>query len=231
LSKIFLYKALCPRLHWGLITGEAAMVSSRTHSVSEWLAQLRDGDRDVAQQLWERYFRRLVGLAAKKLRGVPRRAADEEDVALSAFDSFCRGLENGRFPQLRDRNNLWSLLVAITARKAQLLVRHEGRQKRGGNAVLDEAALAGPAGADSGLLKLEHVIGNEPAPEFAAEVADEYRRLIALLPGAELRSVAQWKMEGYTNQEIAGLLGCTIRSVERKLRVVRSLWEPEASAE
>src|SRR5438105_11118264 len=116
------------------------MTASRADAGSEWLDQLRAGDWAVAQKLWERYFRRLVGLAAKKLRGVPRRAADEEDVALSAFDSFCRGLEDGRFPQLRDRNNLWALLVTITARKARKVVRREGRQKRGGNAVLDEAA-------------------------------------------------------------------------------------------
>ena len=167
----------------------------------------------------------LVGLAARKLRGVPRRAADEQDVALSAFASFCRGLEAGRFPQLRDRNNLWALLVTITAQGAQL-IRHEGQQKRGGNAVLDEAALKDPASSGSGLLSLEHVIDNEPTPEFAAEVADEYRRLLACLPDDELQSVAQWKMEGHTNEEIAARLGCALRSVERKLRVIRTLWDP-----
>ena len=46
-----------------------------------------------------------------------RRAADEEDVALSAFDSFCRGAEQGRFPQLDGRDDLWHLLVVITVRK------------------------------------------------------------------------------------------------------------------
>jgi DNA-directed RNA polymerase specialized sigma24 family protein len=178
------------------------------------------------QGLWERYFRRLVGLAARKLRGVPRCAANEEDVALSAFDSFCRGLEEGRFPQLRDRNNLWALLVTITARKARRLIRYEGRQKRGGHAVLDEAALKGTAGSDPGLLSLEHVIDGAPTPEFAAEVADEYRRLLARLPDAELGSVAQWKMEGHTSEEIASRLGCALRSVERKLRMIRSLWDP-----
>ena len=67
-------------------------------SVTQWIDRLKAGDPDAAQELWERYFRRLVGLARKKLRAAPRRAADEEDVALSAFDSFCRGAEQGRFP-------------------------------------------------------------------------------------------------------------------------------------
>ena len=87
-------------------------------SVTLWIGHLQAGDDGAAQKLWERYFRRLVGLARKKLRDTPRRAADEEDVALSAFDSFCRGVRRGRFPQLDDRNNLWRLLVTVTARKA-----------------------------------------------------------------------------------------------------------------
>ena len=69
---------------------------------------------------------------------MPRVAADEEDVALSAFDSFCRGAQRGRFPQLDDRDNLWRLLVVITSRKAVDLAQHEGppevrrRRARGG---------------------------------------------------------------------------------------------------
>src|SRR5262245_43166917 len=101
-------------------------------SVTHWLGQLQAGDPAAAQPLWQRYFRRLVGLARQRLRHAPRRAADEEDVALSAFDSFCRGAEQGKFPRLHDRDNLWRLLVALTARKAVDLIRHEDRQKRGG---------------------------------------------------------------------------------------------------
>jgi DNA-directed RNA polymerase specialized sigma24 family protein len=194
-------------------------------SVSQWIGQLQDGDHVAAQKLWERYYRRLVGLARKKLEGMPRRTADEEDVALSAFDSFCRGAGDGRFPQLLDRDNLWRLLVTITARKAYQLVLREGRQKRGSNAVLDEAALAGPGDSSSEQGGLEKLLDREPTPEFAAQLAEEYERLLASLPDAELRAVAQWKLEGYTNDEISGKLCCAQRSVERKLKVIRSLWD------
>src|SRR5262249_36398416 len=68
----------------------------------------------------------------------PRRAADEEDVALSALASFCRGAEQGRFPRLEDRDDLWALLVVIAARKAVDLRQREGRQKRGGGRGLEE---------------------------------------------------------------------------------------------
>jgi DNA-directed RNA polymerase specialized sigma24 family protein len=197
---------------------------SSEESVSRWLAQLQAGDRVAAQKLWELYFQRLVGLARKKLQGLPRRAADEEDIALSAFASFCRGAEQGRFPQLHDRDNLWRLLVTITVRKANQLAAREGCQKRGGQAVLDEAALRHLPKDQSGELGLEQLIDSEPTPEFAAQLAEECQLLLARLENPELQSVAQWKMEGYTNDEIAGKLGCALRSVERKLKVIRSLW-------
>jgi hypothetical protein len=116
-------------------------------SVTHWVHELRAGNRAAAQRLWEGYFRRLVVLARQRLAGSPRRAADEEDVALSAFDSFCRGAELNRFPRLEDRNDLWQLLVVLTARKALDLRQHERRQKRGGGAVRGESVFAGLDGA------------------------------------------------------------------------------------
>ncbi len=193
-------------------------------SVTCWLEQLKGGDAAAAQPLWENYFRELVRLARKRLGNVPRRAADEEDVALSAFDSFCRGAEQGRFPRLEDRHDLWQLLVMITARKAIDLAQHEGRIKRGGGKVQDEALLrqdpAGPGG-------LPHVVGREPSPEFAALVAEECRRLLERLQDDQLRAVALWKMEGYSNDEIATRLGRSLPTVERKLQRIRSLWAEE----
>ena len=187
-------------------------------SVTRWLGALRAGDPAAAQPLWERYFHRLVGLARQRLFGARRRAADEEDVALSAFDSFCRAAEAGRFPELADRDGLWRLLVTVTARKAAHLARDEGRQKRGGGAV---------AAADPEVV-LAEVLSREPSPAFAAEVAEECRRLLAGLGDPDLEAVALWKMEGYDNAEIAAKLGCAPRTVERRLQLIRKLWEKEA---
>jgi DNA-directed RNA polymerase specialized sigma24 family protein len=177
----------------------------------------RAGDPAAAQQLWERYFRRLVGLARAKLRRAPRRAADEEDVALSAFDSFCRGAKQGRFPQLADRDSLWRLLVTITARKAAHQVRDEGRHKRGGG--------ASPA-ADADAV-LAEALSREPSPEFAAGVAEECRRLLDRLGDRDLQAVALLRMEGYSVEEVAAKLGCVPRAVKRKLALIRTVWEKE----
>jgi DNA-directed RNA polymerase specialized sigma24 family protein len=192
-------------------------------SVTHWLHLLKAGDRAAAQPLWERYFRRLVALARRRLLDTPRRVADEEDVALSAFDSFCRGAEQGRFPKLEDRDDLWQLLVLLTARKAGQFVRHQCREKRGVGKILNEADLAA-AGDGEGLAA---VIGNEPTPEFAAEVAEQWRRLLDVLADAELRQIAVWKMEGHTTEEVAVKLGCVPRTVERRLRLIRALWQRE----
>src|SRR6202034_1431934 len=98
----------------------ATMASDADGSVTRWIGDLKAGGAAAAQPLWERYFDRLVRLARNKLRARPRRAAveDEEDAALSAFDSFCRGAARGRFPRLTDRDDLWRLLVVLTVRKA-----------------------------------------------------------------------------------------------------------------
>ena len=191
-------------------------------SVTAWIDQLRAGDRAAAQPLWQGYFQRLVALARKKLRGAPRGTADEEDVALSAFDSFFQGIEQGRFPQLSDRDDLWRLLVALTARKACDLLRREGRHKRGGGRTPDPGP-ARPGEPDP----LGQVLGREPTPEFAAQVAEECQRLLALLGDRELEEVALAKMEGYTTEEIARRQGRTTRTVERKLRLIRDIWQAE----
>jgi len=183
-------------------------------SVTRWLDQVQAGDANAVQQLWQRYFSRLVGLARQKLRHAPRRAADEEDVALSAFDSFCRNAEQGRFPDLLDRDGLWRLLVVMTVRKANHLIRDETRQKRGGDTPRD--------GDDAPIL--ETILSREPTPDLAAQVAEECQRLLHQLDDKELEQVAIWRMEGFTVEEIAAKLACAPRSAKRKLQLIRNIW-------
>src|SRR5262249_56241354 len=98
--------------------------------------------------LWERYYRRLVGLARKRLLSARRRAADEEDIVQNAFHSFFRAAAQGRFPHLDDRASLWRLLGVITANKALRQLEHEHRLKRGGGTPPAPAGRspAGPEG-------------------------------------------------------------------------------------
>ena len=182
---------------------------SESASVTVWIDRLKAGEPEAAQQIWERYYAKLLELARRRLAGLPKRASDEEDVALSAFHSFWQAAGAGRFPRLENRDDLWQLLVMHTARKAIARRRYDGRQKRRGH-------------ASDAMLHL--VVGNEPNPEFAAAVVDEFQHLMARLDDDSLRTVATKKLEGWTNQEIADQLQCSLRSVERKLAVIRGFW-------
>src|SRR4051794_18449637 len=104
------------------------MESGVEGSVTRWIGDLKSGGDAAAQRLWERYFERLVHLARKKLRNDrrSRTVEDEEDAALSAFDSFCRGVDGGRFPSLTDRDDLWRLLVVLTVRKVLDQIERQG---------------------------------------------------------------------------------------------------------
>jgi RNA polymerase sigma factor (sigma-70 family) len=207
-----------------ILAGDSMPVAG---SVTRWVTALKDGDTTAAQPLWERYHRQLVTLARQKLQASRRRAVDEEDVVQNAFHSFFRGVADGRFPQLNDRDNLWRLLVVITARKAIDQVAHEYTKKQGGGTLQGESWIF--CGTASEASAIEQVVGDEPTPEFAAQVAEQYERLLDALGDESLRNVAVWKMEGFTSDEIAGRLGCSRRSVARKLEMIRIIWSNESS--
>jgi DNA-directed RNA polymerase specialized sigma24 family protein len=191
-------------------------------SVTHWLQLLRAGNVAAARQIWERYWTRLIGLARKKLHSAGRLMADHEDVVLSVFDTVFRGIEQGRFPKMRGRQDLWRVLVTVTARKSLRAIQQENRLKNGGGRVIAETDL--PRSDDGKGSALDRLMGREPSPEFAEQVADECRRLLALLDDT-LRPIAIWKMESYTNAEIAAKLSCIESTVERKVRMIRSIWE------
>ncbi|MCA9069767.1 MAG: hypothetical protein KDA84_12630 [Planctomycetaceae bacterium] len=195
-------------------------------TVTLWIDQLRAGDEAAAQQLWSRYFDRMVQLAQQRLGEVKHGLADEEDVALSAFKSFCLGMQKGRYPQLLDRDGLWPLLVAITAHKSVDLIRHENRQKRGGSGSPQPNAAA-----RAEVVSLGEILSREPNPEFAGEMAELFDQLLQKLDQAddpELKLIALRRMQGDSAAEIAEDLGCVTRTIERKVAIIRRLWEQEA---
>jgi DNA-directed RNA polymerase specialized sigma24 family protein len=202
-------------------------------SITRCVDGLRAGDHDAAQVLWERYFDQLVRLARRRLATANRGGADEdeEDAALSAFDSVCAGLARGRFPRLEDREDLWRLLVVITARKAWAQVNRRRALKRGGD--LFRFDLAPQRGDDSATATdpLIQIVARDPSPEFAAMVAEETAHLLDRLGDANLRQIALWRMEGYTADEIAHRLGCARRTVARRLDLIRQIWGVEDEAQ
>jgi DNA-directed RNA polymerase specialized sigma24 family protein len=195
-------------------------------SITHWIAALKTGDERAVQELWQRYFARMVELARAQLRAAnfPDAAVDAEDVALSAFNTFFARAASGRFPAIADRDDLWRLLVVIAARKVRAVKRRQQRLKRGGGLVRNASVL--PCGDDPDDADFfAFVAGEEPTPESAAIVAEEFRRLLGALGDDTLRAVALARLEGSTRDEIAARLGCARRTVARQLKLIRTIWE------
>jgi DNA-directed RNA polymerase specialized sigma24 family protein len=193
------------------------------HSISVWLEEIKQGNDEAARRLWERYFPDLVKLARRALAGVPRRMEDEEDVALSALDSFCRAADQGRFPNLNDREGLWRLLSAITQRKAIDLIRRAHAKLGDANVVRLESTVAGGSHA------IDQIASTQLSADVALVVAEEFHRLLGLLPDEQIRLIAVAKMEGRANKEIARQIGCAVRTVERRLGYIRVIWREEVT--
>ncbi len=193
-------------------------------SVTRLVQLLRTGDREernlAARLIWERYFRDLLELARNNLTRRIRRREDEEDVLQSMYKSFCLRQQRGEF-DLAGRDALWKLLVTITLRKARNAANKQAMDKRD---VARERTVSAGDETRSPRWALEQMDAAGPSPAEAAVLNEALERRLEVLADPELRQTALLRLEGYTNREIADLLDCTERSVERKLMRIRSLW-------
>ncbi len=204
---------------------------TREHSLGEdslfaWHQSLRDGSNRATEKLWQKYFERMVRVARNKLGGTRRAAADEEDIALSAFKSFCRAFQDGRFQVRESSSNLWPLLVTLTINKAIDHLRRENRKKRRPqqNENDGEARRFTVATAEA----LNDLVANEPSPDLAAAAEESFEQLLDALDASgdpSLRRIVLDAIAGMSTAEIAGELNCTPRTVQRKLQTVRTVWE------
>jgi RNA polymerase sigma factor (sigma-70 family) len=192
-------------------------------SVTVWIKHMKAGDPVATQHVWHRYFDEAVRFAARKMTALHCRGADGEDAALSAFVSLYDGGRENKFRQFNNRKDLWTLLSVITARKVLDHSARERAAKRGGGRMVSESAL----NDDDGRAALDNFAGEGTDPVVAAIFAEEYHRLLDLLPDDGLRQVALWRVEGLTREEIAERLGCSVRTVANKLELIRLTWISE----
>lgn len=184
-------------------------------NVSHWIDLVKVGDPNAANRIWQRYFDRLVRSVRQRLFGQNRAVSDEEDIVLSVFDSFYNAAENGRFPDLTDRDDLWRLLLRMAARKVVDKRRHDRRQRRGGDLKLQSLDHATEDG------RVLEAIGDEPSPEMVLMMHESVEQLFSLLGVGQLRDLAGAKLEGYSNADLAARFGCSERTIERRLHLVR----------
>ena len=183
-------------------------MNQNQESVTEWILQLQEtGDDIAAQRLWQRYMTQLVNLARRKLGTSSKKLADEEDVAIVAFEQFCRGAQQGRFPKLNDRDDLWQVLIMLTDRRA-----------------IDQKRKRKLATGESSGVEIGQIASREPTPELASEMSDHLTMLVQSLGDQQLERVVMLKMAAFTNEEIAAEFACSVRTVERKLGMIRKRW-------
>jgi DNA-directed RNA polymerase specialized sigma24 family protein len=193
--------------------------------VTKLVNDFKPGDAAAFNELWRRHFSRLVALARRRLQHERRLAGvDAEDIALRAFKSFHRRARRGDFPRLDDRDDLWVQLVTLTRQKLVDQQRRDGALKRGGDRITAELDLRrshdGPDQAG-----LDAIIADDPDPAFSALMTEQCRLLLGRLGDDELREIALAKMGMYANQEIAARFGRSLSWVNRKLDLIRSIWE------
>ena len=201
------------------------------HSVTILIGKLQSDNRkefqDAAAQIWSRYFGDLLELARRRIAPGLRRRVDEQDVLQSMYKSFCLRQQRGQYT-LGDRTDLWKLMVTIIQNKASNAAAHHKRQRRD---VRMEKQDPGDDGNASASPHIEREEAPEPTPAEAAVLVEALQNRLEGLDETQ-RQLALWKLAGYTNEEIAGpeMMNCAVRTVERKLALIRDRWDEDASA-
>ncbi len=202
---------------------------SYANSVSEWIQGAKRGDGRAAQQIWDRYISDLIRVANKRLGNTNKRVADEEDVVAQAFQNFFSRLESGGFSRLDDRDDLWQVLCMLTERRAIDQMRRLNRPSDHAASVGQSAVV--PSGSESANLGLDFFEGPGPSAEWVTITLEEFRKRLELLDDERLVQIALAKMSGETNSEIAKRLDIGLRSVERKLALIRKIWSCDSTHE
>jgi hypothetical protein len=196
-------------------------------SKTRLLGQLRSKDarvrNEAAQAIWNSYCHALLDLACRSLDRRLQRRIGPDDIVQRTFKSFFLRQQRGEF-DLAGRDDLLRLLMKMTRNKARGAAARETRQRRDYRRDQAVHSVADDPG-DSDAWLLDRAEQGIPTPAEAAEFAEEAERRLEQLP-EDLRRIALYKLEGYTNAEIAALPDhpCVERTVERKLRLIREAW-------
>ena len=178
-------------------------------SISLLLSQLHTTRAADAQaEIFRRYYPQLVEHLRTQLSNQVLRGGDEEDLAASAIQAFFTAADQQRLPELEHRGNLWAVMLTIARRKAANQLKR--RQSRGHSGFVEQSPdIADPRGdttVDAGAI----------VKEMLDALADDGLHLIAIL-----------KLEGFSNQEVADHVDRSVATVERRLKLIRKLWETE----
>ena len=196
-------------------------------SLTRWAQDVYSPDprlrEEAARQLWLRFADRLGVVVRRRLNAQILRRVGVDDVVQSLFGDYFAAPPGPAGPP-RSRADLWRLLICFTIRKVAKTADHHRAQRRD---VRRDRSLPGFAadGSASPLIWVEPQDFRALSPEDEAIAREEYDRLLAVLPD-DLKQVFFLRLEGYTNAEIAGQLDRVVRTIELKMKTIRSLLRP-----
>jgi len=187
--------------------------------ITLWLGGLKEGDQLDVEKIVSRYYQPIMNVVRTRLPAAVRRFADEEDVAISALNSFVVRAQAGQFAKLENRDDLWKVLVTISFRKVGKYVKRESAQKRGGRNVRGESVFGGAGGSG-----LEQVADERALVDEGIDSKECAERILDFLDSLEdkaLRFIVMGKSEGLTDSSIADQLNCSPKTVQRKMKRLR----------
>lgn len=177
------------------------------------MTRLRAGDEAAAAEVFNRFARRLIGLARSRLDHLVRQKVDPEDILQSVYRSFFSRHAQGHF-DLAGWDNLWDLLTLITIRKCDYRRKyfHAARRDVGREVVPRPAEVPFEA------------VARDPTPSEAARLAETVEQIMRELPPREQDMLAL-TLQGYDSAEVSDRVGRTERTVQRVLKRVRQRLE------
>ncbi len=171
---------------------------------SELLANVRAGDEQAAEAIFQRYVQRLTLLARTRLSSRLASRTDPEDIVMSAWRSFFVAARAGRF-SLQRSGDLWRLLVSITLHKLYRQARRHSTEKR--SIKLEQSV-------DWSDDHWQPIDDREPSPEEAIALADELQSILEQALPAD-RIVLQMRLQGESVEAIAQEIHSSERTVRR----------------
>ena len=186
-------------------------MNSQTFDFESWRKRYDEHPDQAANELVQLFYDRLVRLARRRLENMPQQVADEEGAVISALRSFFSGVGDGQFQNIVDEEDLWRVLATVTARKAVRQLRVHWKQS-GEGARVDRSQ------------ELIHLVTEPSQPEDETILIDLFQRCLDAVEDPDLKKISEWRLQGMETSEIAQTLGIHVRSVQRKLKLIESIW-------
>lgn len=195
-------------------------MSDSAGSVTEWIRKLKKSDPRAQQFIWNRFVKRLIHHANRKLGGLNQAMADAEDVAIMAFQNFFSKSPES-FEKLVNRNDLWKLLTLLAERRAIDILRRWYNERNGDKYLVNESALSKDDDPAAGL---DNFSADGKPPDIELILAEEVEIRLQSLNDEVMQSIALEKLQGARNKEISDRLAIALRTVERKLCRIREIF-------